>query len=67
MVQTPNVVGVYSDLQRAKTKLNAIAHGTHSRLIAEVINGVVKPDPHTVGGENQGAGKSAGFDKWDIL
>jgi hypothetical protein len=35
-----------------------------SRMICEVTNGKVVEDPHTVGGQNQGAGVNAGFNKW---
>ena len=47
VVQKPNVVGVFSDLQQAKAKLNTVIGG--SRMICEVKNGVFQPDPHTVG------------------
>ena len=34
-------------------------------MIAEVdAQGNLKRDPHVVGGQNQGAGKRAGFNKW---
>lgn len=35
-----------------------------SRMIAEVSGGKVAEDPHTVGGQNQGGGVNAGFNKW---
>jgi hypothetical protein len=40
---------------------------TPQRMCVEVKNGVVSSDPHTCGGENQGAGLKAGWNKfwWD--
>lgn len=59
------VIGRYFDLEDAKAKLMKYPPSapTPSRMIAEVIDGVVNPDPHTVGGENQGSGINAGFNK----
>ena len=52
------VVGSYTNLERAKERLNGIQSG--NRLIAEVnAHGNINRDPHVVGGQNQLP--SAGF------
>ena len=63
VVNDKNVVGSYNDVETAKVVLRSINRG--NRLIAEVksSNGLNR-DPHIVGGQNQGAGISAGFNKY---
>ena len=62
VVRDSGVVGTYNDLEEAKQALNAI--NTGNRFIAEVnADGSLDRDPHLVGGQNQGAGISAGFNK----
>ena len=63
VVNDKNVVGSYNDIETAKVVLWSINRG--NRLIAEVQspNGLNR-DPHIVGGQNQGAGISAGFNKY---
>ena len=62
MVSDSGVIGAYNDLQEAKQVLNGI--NTGNRFIAEVnSDGNLNRDPHFVGGQNQGAGTSAGFNK----
>jgi hypothetical protein len=37
-------------------------------MVCEVLNGKVIDDPHTCGGQNQGGGVNAGFNKyWEWL
>ena len=57
------------DLEASKAYLlNNFPRGPESnypqRMIAEVVNGVVTKDPHKVGGENQGRGLDANFNKF---
>ena len=64
MVVTDNgVVGKYADIETAKRVLGGVS--TRNRFVAEVYTGnVLKRDPHTVGGQMQSSGNSAGFNKW---
>lgn len=66
VVANKQVVGMCNDLEQAKAELNNYPKGASSpsRMIAEVKNGVVQGDPHVVGGERQGDGLKAGFNKW---
>lgn len=66
VVANQAVVGYYSSVEDAKEKLTEYSSGTSSpsRMVSEVIDGVVQKDPHTVGGQNQGDGVKAGFNKW---
>ena len=70
VVRDSGVVGTYNDLEDAKQALMSINSG--NRLIAEVdSNGNLLRDPHIVGGQNQGKGMQAGFNKywcgWDCI
>lgn len=49
------VKGEFADLQSAKAELNkySTAASSPTCLVAEIINGKVQKDPHTVGGEDQ--------------
>eukprot|EP00177_Eucheuma_denticulatum_P004446 GFKZ01008076.1.p1 GENE.GFKZ01008076.1~~GFKZ01008076.1.p1 ORF type:complete len:479 (-),score=47.46 GFKZ01008076.1:964-2400(-) len=60
------VTGEFSDLSVAKAELYKYPSGatSPSRLVAQVVNGVVMSDPHVVAGEDQGAGLGAGFNKF---
>lgn len=62
VVSGGKVHDAFCDIEEAKTKLKSVATG--SRMICEVSRGQAKADPHQVGGQNQGGGTSAGFDKW---
>jgi len=65
LVEGNEVKGVYGTTADAKQALAPYPEGNPpSRMIVEVINGVVQSDPHTVNGENQGGGVSAGWNKW---
>ncbi|CAE7552016.1 unnamed protein product [Symbiodinium natans] len=59
----------FKTIEEAKTELNKIGSGL--RMICEVHHGTAKADPHVVGGQDQGAGHSAGFNKhwqsWDDI
>jgi len=63
------VVGKFTDLEYAKKFLmeNYEANASRpQRLIAEVSDGKVGTDPHTVCGQNQGGGLKTGFNRrWD--
>ena len=63
VVNDKNVVGSYNDIEAAKAVLMGMNKG--NRLIAEVEspNGLNR-DPHIVGGQNQGKGIRAGFNKY---
>ena len=66
MVQRdPRIVkGPYYDLQMAKTELTKIAGNGKSRMMVEIIDGVVQKDPHYISGISQKP--SEGFNKyWD--
>ena len=57
------MVGKYTDIETAKTVLGGINSG--SRLVAEVDStNALQRDPHTVGGQKQSQGYSAGFNKY---
>jgi len=61
------VVGKFTVLEYAKKFLmeNYEANASRpQRLIAEVSDGKVGTDPHTVGGQNQGGGLKTGFNKY---
>ena len=53
--------------------MNKFGNGasTPQRMVCEVIDNKVKDDPHTCGGQNQGGGVDAGFNKfwrgWDEI
>jgi hypothetical protein len=66
VVANKQVVGMYNNLLQAKAELNNYPKGapSPSRMIAEVRSGVVQGDPHVVGGQRQGDGLKAGFNKW---
>jgi len=60
-----NSVTYFPDLAGANANLNAEAGGPQNRqMICEMSASGAKPDPHTVGGQNQGAGAAGGFQKW---
>lgn len=63
------VIGEFEDIEDAKEALKKFPPGTRrpSRLVLEVVDGIIQKDPHTVGGQNQGLGVEAGFNKfwWD--
>ena len=62
VVNENGVAGRYTDIEEAKQKLKS--NGGRIRLIAEVNDrGELNRDPHLVGGQNQGIGIKAGFDK----
>ena len=45
----PQIVkGPFSNLQEAKNELRRIARNGKMRMMVEVINGVIKRDPHTI-------------------
>mmetsp|Transcript_79108 Transcript_79108/g.149213 ORF Transcript_79108/g.149213 Transcript_79108/m.149213 type:complete len:1033 (-) Transcript_79108:98-3196(-) len=59
------VKGPFSDVEAAKAELNKSAGSRHNRqMICEMSKSGAKKDPHRVGGQNQGAGTRAGFQKW---
>ena len=63
VVQDNNVVGRFNNIEEAKAVLMGINRG--NRLIAEVDSSKkLKRDPHMVGGQNQGMGMRAGFNKY---
>lgn len=66
VVAHDEVIGEYESVEYAKAALNKFPPGapSPSRLVLEVEQGEVQPDPHTVGGQNQGRGVAAGFNKW---
>lgn len=59
------VLGKFMNLAYAKKVLNEYGKRNvlQSRMIVEVINGKVKDDPRTCGGQDQSRGISAGFNK----
>ena len=65
VIHNGKVTGRYDTIEEAKAKLSTYPTGSSpSRMIAEVKDGTVLSDPHTVGGQNQGGGLGAGFNKW---
>ena len=67
IVADGKVVHHSADLEDNKNYLNTkYGKGVNSpsRMIVDVSNGTVSEDPHTVGGQNQGGGVNAGFNKW---
>jgi hypothetical protein len=60
------VTGPFSTLADAKKELNKRKGSSNNRqMICEMSrHGGAKADPHKVGGENQGGGSKAGFEKW---
>ena len=63
VVQDKGVVGKYNDIETAKRVLTGINAG--NRFVAEVSSSnALQRDPHTVGGQLQSSGNSAGFNKW---
>ena len=59
----PQIVkGPYSNLQEAKNELQSIAKNHKMRMMVEVLNGVIKEDPHKINGIDQKP--SNGFKKW---
>mmetsp|Transcript_6883 Transcript_6883/g.16882 ORF Transcript_6883/g.16882 Transcript_6883/m.16882 type:complete len:272 (+) Transcript_6883:104-919(+) len=59
------VLGPYANLSAAKSELNRFAGNSGNRqMICEMTASGAKSDPHTVGGQNQGAGAAGGFQKW---
>ena len=63
------VKGPYSDLQSAKDELKEIAKNGGSRMMLEIIDGVLQVDPHRINGISQTPAN--GFEKfwydwWDI-
>eukprot|EP00756_Hemistasia_phaeocysticola_P031978 Hpha_TRINITY_DN16386_c3_g14::TRINITY_DN16386_c3_g14_i1::g.62669::m.62669 len=71
VVGKSRVLGTFDTVEEARQFLNKTFtrgqddRGTESsRLVAEVKDGVLHEDPHTVGGLNQGGGAKAGFNKW---
>jgi len=60
VVVWPNAVGRFDTLDAAKASLDTYNSG--SRLIAEVIEGEVQRDPHTISGQEQDEGN--GFSKY---
>ena len=50
----PIVIGPYSDLELAKNELRKFANnGKSSRMILEIINGVIQVDPHMINGVSE--------------
>ena len=50
----PQIVkGPFSNLQEAKNELRRIARNGKMRMMVEVINGVIKEDPHKINGIDQ--------------
>mmetsp|Transcript_44947 Transcript_44947/g.74976 ORF Transcript_44947/g.74976 Transcript_44947/m.74976 type:complete len:285 (+) Transcript_44947:44-898(+) len=59
------VIGPFKELSEAKKELNKSRGGANNQqMICEMSQTGAKDDPHTVGGENQGAGAPGGFEKW---
>lgn len=74
IVADENVVFYSADLEDCKDYLfTNYKQGlsTPRRMIVEVLDGEVSEDPYTVGGQNQGGGVDAGFNKfwmdWDDI
>jgi hypothetical protein len=64
-VNRNTVSGPYSSLTSAKTELNKRKGSSSNRqMICEMSSSGAKADPHSVGGQNQGAGSKGGFEKW---
>ena len=71
VVNETKVVGKFRDIEAAKELLmeypDKSSHGADhaNRFVAEVAaNGTLNRDPTWVGGQNQGLGMEAGFNKW---
>jgi len=59
------VTGPFSSVDAAKSELNKRPGNSGNRqMICEMSASGAKKDPHTVGGQNQGGGAGAGFQKW---
>eukprot|EP00437_Effrenium_voratum_P019888 CAMPEP_0181460028 /NCGR_PEP_ID=MMETSP1110-20121109/33129_1 /TAXON_ID=174948 /ORGANISM="Symbiodinium sp., Strain CCMP421" /LENGTH=943 /DNA_ID=CAMNT_0023584565 /DNA_START=32 /DNA_END=2860 /DNA_ORIENTATION=+ len=64
VVAAGEVKGVFTDLDEAKQALNEIPHESKQyRMICAAQYGKVQDDPHSVAGQNQGAGMAEGFNK----
>ena len=48
----------------AKQYLKRYSGSYPSRMVTEVQHGIVKMDPHMIGGQDQGKGNVAGFNKY---
>eukprot|EP00435_Cladocopium_sp_Y103_P044919 s331_g12.t1 len=57
--------GIYTDVEKAKEELNKYPPGASLplRMVAVAQYGKVLDDPHSIAGQNQGAGMKAGFNK----
>ena len=61
------VRGSYGNIEDAKSHLMKrypVGSRKSQRMIVEVKNGVITTDPHKIGGQNQGGGVAAGFNKF---
>jgi len=59
------VSGPFKTVQSAKNELNKqTGSAGNQQMICEMSKTGAKKDPHAVGGQNQGAGGGAGFNKW---
>ena len=74
VVANGTVVNKFDDIEDAKSCLmNSYTAGSSypERMCVEVSKGIVSPDPHTCGGQNQGGGLNAGWNKfwwnWDSI
>jgi hypothetical protein len=64
-ISRKSVTGSFRKLEDAKTELNKRKGSANNRqMICEMTRHGAKSDPHKVGGENQGGGSKAGFQKW---
>merc|ERR1719498_1064671 len=64
-INRKTVTGPFTTINAAKTELNKLGGGPHNRqMICEMSKSGAKQDPHIVGGQNQGGGARAGFQKW---
>ncbi len=67
VVAGTQVVHASTEIESCKTYLNnnyAKGSSTPQRMVCEAINGIIVHDPHTCGGQNQGAGSESGFNKY---
>lgn len=66
MIVDTEVAGIYCTLEEAKQKLFEYAEGVTypSRLIAEVVDGLLNDNPKYIDGEPQVDGPDAGFNKY---
>ncbi|VEU45209.1 unnamed protein product [Pseudo-nitzschia multistriata] len=67
VVANKRVVYHNADLEACKNFLmTKFGHGASrpSRMVVDVSGGKVSEDPHSCGGQNQGGGMKAGFNKW---